>query len=186
MEENRTPIPSLARSDSTTELPPQIREASSGNRTRIDGLEDRGPTLGRCPHEPVPDDSCPYLLSFSQRSCPRELHSSSPAYQAGAPLSGPQQQKWSRLESNQPLPDANRMLSRVSHDPSISTRQTNSGAPGNRTPISAMREQCSPIELSSHSDGQRMSWELPEAGVSPPPTRGFEPHDFDAIDVFTR
>jgi hypothetical protein len=52
--ENRTPVPSLARSDSTTELPPRTYGASSGNRTRIDGLEDRGPTLGRCPLELIP------------------------------------------------------------------------------------------------------------------------------------
>ena len=31
-----------------------------------------------------------------------------------------------------------------------------------------------------------MSWDLPEEGVSPPMTRGFEPHDFDAIEVFAR
>jgi hypothetical protein len=31
-----------------------------------------------------------------------------------------------------------------------------------------------------------MSWDLPAAGLSPPPARGFEPRDFDAIDVFTR
>src|SRR5438045_2246001 len=48
MEENRTPVASLARSYSTVELPSQISGANSGNRTRIGGLEDRGPTVGRC------------------------------------------------------------------------------------------------------------------------------------------
>jgi hypothetical protein len=125
VEENRTPVPSLARSDSTTELPPQNCEASSGNRTRIDGLEDRGPTLGRCPRDIVPD--CYSYSTLLPSSCSRELHSPYPAYQAGAPLSGPEQRSWSRLDSNQPLPGANRMLSRVSYDPFTSNERWSAG-----------------------------------------------------------
>src|SRR6187401_2999665 len=61
--------------------------ANSGSRTRIGGLEDRGPTFGRCSRELI-------------QSCSRGLHSPSPAYQAGASLSRPEQHEWSRPESN--------------------------------------------------------------------------------------
>lgn len=99
---NRTPIASMAHSHSTLELSPHISNplnlavlrggAGSGTRTRIGGLEDRGPTFGRCPH----------------RSCSRDLHSPFPAYQAGASLSRPEQHlhnysietRWSRPGSN--------------------------------------------------------------------------------------
>jgi hypothetical protein len=61
--------------------------ANSGSRTRIGGLEDRGPAFGRCSHKFI-------------QSCSRGLHSPSPAYQAGASLSRPEQHGWSRPESN--------------------------------------------------------------------------------------
>lgn len=65
--------------------------ANSGSRTRIGGLEDRGPTVGRCSHR------------FLQ-SCSRELHSPSPAYRAGASLSRPEQRYWWSRPGSSRLP----------------------------------------------------------------------------------
>lgn len=103
MRGDRTPVPSLARSDSTTELSPQGAGADSGDRTRIDGVEARGPAFGRCP----------------RGSCSRGLHSPSPAYQAGAPLSGPEQHGGTGRDRTGYLLTASQALSRVSYGPRI-------------------------------------------------------------------
>lgn len=93
VEENRTPIPSLARSDSATELPPQIAK-------RAAGIEPAS-TVWKTVALPLDDARVRMFQTviLLLQSYPRDLHSSSPAYQAGAPLSGPRQRygvDWTR------------------------------------------------------------------------------------------
>lgn len=118
MRENRTPVPSLARSDSATELPPHDHDAE-----RAAGIEPAS-TVWKTVALPLDDARLNWFQSISlfhvsSSSCSRELHSPSPAYQAGAPLTGPEQQQWNRPDSNRHLPGASRTLSQVSHDPEV-------------------------------------------------------------------
>lgn len=142
MRENRTPVPSLARSDSTTELPPH------DSTERAAGIEPAS-TVWKTVALPLDDARLNWFqsISHSPSSCSRELHSPSPAYQAGAPLTGPEQQLVERRGVEpRSLPCESSVL---------------------------------PVELSSHSDRQRVSWDFPQAGVSPPVARGFEPRYSD-------
>jgi hypothetical protein len=110
--ENRTPVPSLARSDSTTELPPHV------STERAAGIEPAS-TVWKTVALPLDDARLNWFQSISRfpSSCSRELHSPSPAYQAGAPLTGPEQQWWSDGESNPDPCRAKAVFSRLNYRP---------------------------------------------------------------------
>jgi hypothetical protein len=100
--------------------------AGSGTRTRIVGTEARDLTFGRCPRDGAVEGNRTPMTSLAasdstvelppretrterDSSCSRELHSPSPVYQTGTPLSGPEQRtlipSWNRSESNRLPPD---------------------------------------------------------------------------------
>ena len=113
---NRTPIASLAASRSTIELPPQVkRERTAGVEPAWAGWDPAVLTVRPCPRFGGPP----------RESCTRDLHSPSPAYQAGAPLSGPEQQKRRRASGGTGrsrtdyILNAGQVLSQLSYDPRV-------------------------------------------------------------------
>lgn len=113
MEENRTPVASVACLHSTFELPSQETEGPLGAPVRSEQRESNPHRrLGR----PRP---CRWtMLAEDPLSCSRELHSPSPVYQTGAPLTGPEQ-RYGGIGRDRTgyLLTASQALSRLSYDP---------------------------------------------------------------------